>query len=40
VVLTLVFRALKTPEGVDHTVAEDYRAEAGEEGVEALPETV
>jgi solute:Na+ symporter, SSS family len=40
VVMTLVFRALKAPAGVDHTVPEDYRAEAGEEGVEALPEAV
>jgi SSS family solute:Na+ symporter len=40
VVLTLVFRALRAPAGVDHTAAEDYRAEAGEEGVEPLPETV
>jgi len=40
VVLTLVFRAVRAPAGVDHTVAEDYRAEAGEEGVEPLPEAV
>jgi SSS family solute:Na+ symporter len=36
---TLVLRALKVPEGPDQTVPEDYRAEAGEEGVEEeLPE--
>jgi len=40
VVLTWVFRAMKLAEGVDATVKEDYRAEAGEEGVEELPETV
>jgi SSS family solute:Na+ symporter len=40
VVLTLVFRALKAPEGSDHTSPEDYRAEAGEAGVEELPQPV
>jgi solute:Na+ symporter, SSS family len=40
VVLTLVFRALKTPEGADQTVPEDYRADAGETGVKPLPEAV
>jgi SSS family solute:Na+ symporter len=40
VVLTWVFRAMKLAEGVDATVKEDYRAEAGEEGVEELPEPV
>jgi solute:Na+ symporter, SSS family len=40
VLLTFVFRAMKVAEGVDSTVKEDYRAEAGEEGVEELPETV
>jgi SSS family solute:Na+ symporter len=40
VVLTLVLRAAKVAEGHDQTVPEDYRADAGEEGVEALPETV
>ncbi|HWL96716.1 MAG TPA: sodium:solute symporter family protein [Nocardioidaceae bacterium] len=40
VLLTFVFRAMKVAEGVDSTVEEDYRAEAGEEGVEELPETV
>jgi SSS family solute:Na+ symporter len=34
VVLTLAFRALKVPSGQDHTVPEDYKAEAGDEGVE------
>jgi solute:Na+ symporter, SSS family len=39
VVATVVLRALKVPEGQDQTVPEDYRAEAGEEGVEEeLPE--
>jgi solute:Na+ symporter, SSS family len=40
VVLTLVLRAAKAPEGTDQTVPEDYRAEAGEEGVEELPQPV
>jgi solute:Na+ symporter, SSS family len=40
VVLTLVLRAAKAPEGQDQTVPEDYRAEAGEEGVEELPQPV
>ncbi|MGH3366463.1 MAG: monocarboxylate uptake permease MctP [Nocardioidaceae bacterium] len=39
--LTLVLRAAKVPEGEDQTVPEDYRAEAGEEGVdEELPQPV
>jgi solute:Na+ symporter, SSS family len=38
VVVTLVLRALKVPEGPDQTVPEDYKAEAGEEGVEELPQ--
>jgi solute:Na+ symporter, SSS family len=38
-VATVVLRASKVPEGEDQTVPEDYRAEAGEEGVEEeLPE--
>jgi solute:Na+ symporter, SSS family len=40
VLLTLVFRALRAPAGTDHTVPEDYRAEAGEAGVEELPQPV
>ncbi|MDQ4085730.1 MAG: sodium:solute symporter, partial [Actinomycetota bacterium] len=38
VVVTVVLRALKVPEGPDQTVPEDYKAEAGEEGVEELPQ--
>jgi solute:Na+ symporter, SSS family len=39
VVLTFVFRAMNTPEGNDSTSKEDYRADAGERGVEEeLPE--
>ncbi|WP_371479603.1 monocarboxylate uptake permease MctP [Kitasatospora sp. NBC_00315] len=37
VVLTLVLRAFKAPEGVDETSPSDYRAEAGEEQVENAP---
>ncbi|WP_055585489.1 monocarboxylate uptake permease MctP [Peterkaempfera griseoplana] len=33
VVLTLVLRAAKAPEGTDETAADDYTAEAGESGV-------
>ncbi len=40
VVLTVVLRALNAPEGQDATVKEDYRADAGEQGVEELPEVV
>ncbi len=40
VVLTVVFRVVRAPAGVDHTVPEDYKAEAGEEGVKPLPEPV
>jgi SSS family solute:Na+ symporter len=39
VVGSLVLRALKAPEGEDHTVPEDYEVEAGEPGVEPLPGT-
>jgi len=38
VVLTLVFRALKVPEGTDQTSPEDYKADAGDAGVESLPD--
>lgn len=38
VVLTLVFRALKVPDGVDSTHASDYRADQGDPGVKDLPE--
>ena len=37
VVLTVVFRALKLPEGTDATSPEDYHADAGDAGVEDLP---
>jgi solute:Na+ symporter, SSS family len=40
VLLTLLFRALRAPEGADHTVPEDYRADAGEAGVEELRQPV
>lgn len=38
VVLTVVFRALKVPEGRDTTHASDYVADAGDPGVKDLPE--
>jgi solute:Na+ symporter, SSS family len=38
VVLTLVFRALKAPEGGDVTLPEDYRADEGDPRVRDLPE--
>ncbi len=38
VVLTLVFRALKTPAGEDVTVPRDYRADAGDPSVHDIPE--
>ena len=38
VVLTLVFRALKLPEGTDQTSPEDYKADAGDAGVQQLPD--
>ena len=34
VTVTLVLRALKTPEGIDHTRPDDYTADVGDEGVE------
>ena len=34
VAVTLLLRALKTPEGVDHTRPDDYTADVGDEGVE------
>ena len=37
-VLTLVFRALKTPAGEDVTVPRDYRADAGDPSVHDIPE--
>jgi SSS family solute:Na+ symporter len=36
IVLTLVFNAHKVSGGTDHTVASDYKADAGDEGVEEL----
>jgi solute:Na+ symporter, SSS family len=38
VVLTVVLRALKTPEGEDITTAEDYHADAGDPRVSEIPE--
>ncbi|MGW4808642.1 monocarboxylate uptake permease MctP [Kitasatospora sp. NPDC004272] len=38
VVLTLVLRAAKAPEGIDETAPADYRAEAGDEAVEQAPQ--
>jgi SSS family solute:Na+ symporter len=38
VVLTLVLRALKVDEGVDHTRPQDYVADAGDPGVEEVLE--
>ncbi|MER7789432.1 sodium:solute symporter [Streptomyces sp. NPDC097640] len=35
VVLTLVLRAVKAPDGVDETTAADYKADAGDPGVKA-----
>ena len=35
-VLTLVFNAVKLSPGGDHTVWEDYKVDAGDEGVEEL----
>ena len=37
VVLTIVFRAARVPEGTDGTVADDYLADAGEADVRDLP---
>jgi solute:Na+ symporter, SSS family len=37
-VLTLVLRAMKVPEGVDATDEDDYRADAGDPRVKAIPE--
>ena len=36
VLLTMVFNALKVSAGTDHTTASDYKADAGDEGVEEL----
>ncbi|HET6292718.1 MAG TPA: sodium:solute symporter [Kribbella sp.] len=38
VVLTLIFRALKVPEGKDSTHLSDYTADAGDPGVKDLPD--
>ncbi len=38
VVLTLILRALKVPDGVDSTHPTDYLADAGDPGVKDLPE--
>ena len=40
VVLTLVFRAAKTPEGVDETSRADYSAETGDPGLANAPQPV
>ena len=40
VVLTVVFRAVRMPDGEDHTVPSDYKADAGDEDVEPLPQMV
>jgi SSS family solute:Na+ symporter len=39
VVLTIVFRAMSLPEGVDTTKEEDYHVESGDPGVSAAPAT-
>ncbi len=36
IVMTFVLNALKVAAGTDHTVAADYKADAGDEGVEEL----
>jgi solute:Na+ symporter, SSS family len=38
VILTLVFRAMKLPEGVDQTSPDDYRADEGDPRIEKVPE--
>ena len=38
VLLTGAMRAAKLPEGEDRTTAEDYRADAGDPKVHAIPE--
>ncbi|WP_441250313.1 monocarboxylate uptake permease MctP [Kitasatospora sp. McL0602] len=38
VVLTVILRAAKTPEGVDETSPSDYNADAGDEAVDNAPE--
>jgi SSS family solute:Na+ symporter len=38
--LTVLFRALRVPDGNDQTVVEDYVADAGEADVRDLPEVV
>jgi SSS family solute:Na+ symporter len=40
IVLTVILRALKVPEGVDSTHPTDYLADAGDPGVKDLPELV
>jgi SSS family solute:Na+ symporter len=40
IVLTVILRALKVPEGVDSTHPTDYVADAGDPGVKDLPELV
>jgi SSS family solute:Na+ symporter len=40
VVLTLIFRASKTPAGVDATVPADYFVDEGDPRVSAMPETI
>lgn len=37
VLLTLLFRAMRTPDGVDSTAETDYHVEAGDPGVRPLP---
>ena len=39
-VLTVALRALRVPEGTDHTAADDYLADAGDAGVRDLPADV
>ncbi len=39
-VLTVVFRAMRMPEGTDATSPDDYHADAGDRGVEELPEAL
>jgi SSS family solute:Na+ symporter len=40
IVLTLLLRALKVPDGQDTTHVSDYTADRGDPGVEDLPEIV
>jgi SSS family solute:Na+ symporter len=40
IVLTLVFRAVKVPDGVDSTHPTDFVADRGDPGVKDLPEII